>query len=243
MNPKELWVRFTSSPPSIKLALVAVIVIWTIASLMFIFTMIFFYLEQSGQALEPTPGVAEPVVALEPASGSPGTLVTVRGEGWPADNTVLIFLRRPDEPDLPPFAVAGGIIGSEGRFTTGFIFPTEPRWQGQNQAIVLARVETSSVAAQAIFDLTGQEPPLMETVTSPPESSPTPVETVGPVPSGTQGPGGFVEPTATPTTVWNVRFGLTRWEDFAGNLIGRGYDPRQLGFPDSLVRQFKVLQF
>lgn len=48
---------------------------------------------------------------------------------------------------------------------------------------------------------------------------------------------------AAPNTVWNVRFGLTRWEDFAGNLIGRGYDPRQLGFPDSLVSQFKVLQF
>jgi len=48
---------------------------------------------------------------------------------------------------------------------------------------------------------------------------------------------------AKPTTVFNLKFGLTRWEDFAGNLIGRGYDPRQLGFPDSLVRQFKVLQF
>ncbi|MCC6585297.1 MAG: carboxypeptidase regulatory-like domain-containing protein [Bryobacterales bacterium] len=48
---------------------------------------------------------------------------------------------------------------------------------------------------------------------------------------------------AGPTTVWNVKFGLTRWEDFAGNLIGRGYDPRQLGFPDSLVRQFNILQF
>src|SRR5262249_18845394 len=49
--------------------------------------------------------------------------------------------------------------------------------------------------------------------------------------------------TLAPRTVWNLRFGLTRWEDFAGNLIGRGFDPRILGFPDSLVRQFKVLQF
>ena len=46
-----------------------------------------------------------------------------------------------------------------------------------------------------------------------------------------------------PRTVFNLRFGLTRWEDFAGNLIGRGYDPRELGFPASLVSQFKVLQF
>jgi len=48
---------------------------------------------------------------------------------------------------------------------------------------------------------------------------------------------------AAPTTVWNLRFGLTRWEDTFTNIFGRGYDPRQLGFPDSLVRQFKVLQF
>jgi hypothetical protein len=49
--------------------------------------------------------------------------------------------------------------------------------------------------------------------------------------------------TLRPRTMFNVRFGLTRWEDFAGNLIGRGYNPRDLGFPDSLVSQFKVLQF
>jgi hypothetical protein len=49
--------------------------------------------------------------------------------------------------------------------------------------------------------------------------------------------------TLRPRTVFNLRFGLTRWEDFAGNLIGRGYDPRNLGFPDSLVSQFKLLQF
>ena len=49
--------------------------------------------------------------------------------------------------------------------------------------------------------------------------------------------------TLTPSTVFNLRFGLTRWEDFAGNTYGRNYDPRQLGFPDSLVGQFKFLQF
>jgi hypothetical protein len=49
--------------------------------------------------------------------------------------------------------------------------------------------------------------------------------------------------TLRPRTLLNVRFGLTRWEDFAGNLIGRGYNPKELGFPDSLVSQFNVLQF
>ena len=49
--------------------------------------------------------------------------------------------------------------------------------------------------------------------------------------------------TLTPGAVFNLRFGLTRWEDFAGNTYGQGYDPRQLGFPDALVSQFRFLQF
>ncbi len=46
-----------------------------------------------------------------------------------------------------------------------------------------------------------------------------------------------------PTTVFNLRFGLTRWEDFAGNTYGQDYDPRQLGFPESFARQLKRYHF
>jgi len=49
--------------------------------------------------------------------------------------------------------------------------------------------------------------------------------------------------TLTPSVVFNLRFGLTRWEDFAGNKFGKGYDPVQLGFPAGLVSQFRYLQF
>jgi hypothetical protein len=49
--------------------------------------------------------------------------------------------------------------------------------------------------------------------------------------------------TLNPSTVLNVRGGLARYEGFSGNEFGRGFDPRQLGFPDSLVRQFVSLQF
>jgi hypothetical protein len=49
--------------------------------------------------------------------------------------------------------------------------------------------------------------------------------------------------TLGPRTVWNLRFGLTRWEDFAGNTFGRDYDQRQLGFPDSLVAQLRRMHF
>lgn len=49
--------------------------------------------------------------------------------------------------------------------------------------------------------------------------------------------------TLTPTVVFNLRFGLTRWEDHYSNYFGKGFNPTQLGFPQSLVSQFKELQF
>ena len=49
--------------------------------------------------------------------------------------------------------------------------------------------------------------------------------------------------TLNPSTVLNVRAGLARYEGFSGNTFGRGYDPKELGFPASLVGQFVGLQF
>jgi hypothetical protein len=49
--------------------------------------------------------------------------------------------------------------------------------------------------------------------------------------------------TITPRAVFDLRVGLTRWEDFAGNRYGEGFDPTQLGFPASLVSQFRVVRF
>ena len=47
----------------------------------------------------------------------------------------------------------------------------------------------------------------------------------------------------SPAMVFNLRGGLSRYENFSGSLYGAGFDPRQLGFPASLVSQFTTLQF
>src|SRR5260370_9294049 len=47
----------------------------------------------------------------------------------------------------------------------------------------------------------------------------------------------------TPTLVFNLRGGLARYEAFTGSNFAGGYDPRNLGFPSSLVSQFLTLQF
>jgi hypothetical protein len=47
----------------------------------------------------------------------------------------------------------------------------------------------------------------------------------------------------SPSMLFNLRGGLSRYENFSGSLFGAGFDPRQLGFPSSLVSQFTTLQF
>lgn len=49
--------------------------------------------------------------------------------------------------------------------------------------------------------------------------------------------------TVTPSVVTDLRFGLARYEGQGGNTFGVGYDPKQLGFPASLVSQFTALMF
>ncbi|HWB98230.1 MAG TPA: TonB-dependent receptor [Bryobacteraceae bacterium] len=49
--------------------------------------------------------------------------------------------------------------------------------------------------------------------------------------------------TLSPSVVFNLRGGLARYEGFSGNEFGVNYDPRQLGFPSSLVGQFTTLEF
>ncbi len=49
--------------------------------------------------------------------------------------------------------------------------------------------------------------------------------------------------TISPSVLFNLRAGLSRYENFSGSQYGAGFDPVQLGFPSSLVSQFTTLQF
>ncbi|HPT25757.1 MAG TPA: carboxypeptidase-like regulatory domain-containing protein [Bryobacteraceae bacterium] len=49
--------------------------------------------------------------------------------------------------------------------------------------------------------------------------------------------------TLSPSMVFSLRAGLARYEGFSGNTFAASYDPRQLGFSNSLVSQFTTLQF
>jgi len=49
--------------------------------------------------------------------------------------------------------------------------------------------------------------------------------------------------TVSPTMTFDLRAGVNRWEEMGGNIIGAGYDPKQLGIDPGLVSQFTVYQF
>src|SRR5436309_3608368 len=49
--------------------------------------------------------------------------------------------------------------------------------------------------------------------------------------------------TLSSTTVLNLRFGLARYINIAGSPPAAGFDPQQLGFEESLVSQFRFLNF
>lgn len=154
MNRRDRLAQFVDSPTGKTITLIIIGVIWLMPFVLF------FYGGQVGKALEPTHGKAGPTILVEPALGQPGTDVTVNGEGWPANNMVWIYLKSLEEQEFPAYATAGAVADGTGSFTVGFVFPAEPRWEGQDRAVVAARMADSGVSAQASFNLVKPETPV-----------------------------------------------------------------------------------
>jgi hypothetical protein len=153
MKIKRLLDQFTSSSTSIKIATAATLTIWATIFVALIAGTIFLLTERPGEAQQPTPDGSTPAIVLEPTAGPVGTSVTVRGEGWNAGSMILIYLVAPGEMETTSYAVAGPIADLEGRFTAGFVFPPEPRWEDRDLATVIARAADSGASAQALFNI------------------------------------------------------------------------------------------
>jgi len=178
--------------------MVATIAIWAIIFVTLVVVGTTLLLEGPGEALPPTPGGSTPAIVLEPTAGPVGTSITVRGEGWDSGSMVLIYLVASGEMETPVYGVAGAVADLEGQFTTGFVFPSEPRWENRESATVLARAADSGAAAQALFHITS----------SPDQPTGTPVTPGGPTatvePVATPQPG---QPMVTANTHLNIRSG------------------------------------
>jgi PKD repeat protein len=206
MRIRRLLDRFAASPTSIKIAITAVVLAWTVALAALIAGAILVR-ERPGQALQPVPDRAIPGIVLEPAAGPPGTSVTVRGQGWEPGSVVLIYPAAPGGAEPPSYAAAGSTADEAGRFTTRLVVPSEPGWANPGQATILARAADNGAAgngaaagasAQADFGLEAAPvPPTPEPATTSdasPDVTPTPTQEPQP-------------PTASAVTDLNVRGG------------------------------------
>jgi PKD repeat protein/uncharacterized protein YraI len=156
--------------------------------------------DSPSQALQPTPGGSSPFIALEPATGSAGSSVTVRGEGWPAGSMVLLYLSAGGE--TPDFALASTIADGAGHFSTSLIIPLDSRWSSAGIATITAKTQDNNVSAQANLTLGGEVTLPSPTATA--TLTPTATAAASPTPTATPQPGA---PLATTVADLNVRSG------------------------------------
>jgi PKD repeat protein len=202
MKIKRFLDQFIQSPTNIKIAAMAVVAVWGLVLVALVVGTILL-LERPAQTLPPTPGGGTPAIALEPAAGTPGTTVTVRGEGWTSNHVVLLYLMAPGQTEPPNFAIAGSTADAEGRFTARFVVPSEPGWEDAGLATVIAQT-AEGASAHALFSLVSAPQQPTVTQVTPSQPTPTPTQVVPEAPTATPQPG---KPTATAITDLNIRAG------------------------------------
>ncbi len=179
--------QFSQAPRSTIIGISLVVLTWLAAALV-VAGLVIWSGERSGQALVEPQGTQLPVILLEPASGPAGSFVTIWGEDWPADDTVLIYLLAEDQTQIPDYAIANAVTDADGRFVTGVTLPSGPLWDNQETITIIARVDRSGPVAQAAYRIESGPAPLVDvptvvgdqTDTPTPEPSDTPTNTVEP---------------------------------------------------------------
>jgi PKD repeat protein len=148
---------------------------------------------------------------LSPEAGSPGSTVTVRGEGWPAGTRVVISL----VPSNPPnYAVNSAVVNNNGAFAVDMIVPSDPRWLEESPVPVLAEDIDQGVTVQTLLNIVSPSSGQPEPTPSAPDEDFVPTE-----PTPTPPPPPVTVPQLTTTTNLNVRRGPGTSYDILGVLL------------------------
>lgn len=78
----------------------------------------------------------QPVIAVAPLAGEPGTQVAVSGSGWQANDTVILKLESIDQRQEE--VIYAFTASNEGTFATSFPFPQAPPWSNLAEVRVVA---------------------------------------------------------------------------------------------------------
>jgi hypothetical protein len=102
----------------------------------------------------PADGGDQPQIAISPPSGYAGVYVQVVGNGWPANDLVLVVLS--DEAGRSGI-LAASAANPSGQVTTGFLYPISPRWLSAGAHTIVAYTADGNLQASAEFQVTPGE--------------------------------------------------------------------------------------
>jgi len=122
-----------------------------------------------------TPTLPPPSLQLTPESGRPGALITVTGEGWPANQAVSLYLGQTREAARNGEPFARVQADAQGHFQTQVNAPLLEVWDRATDWFILARVGGLELAA--VFAIPAPPPTAPATETAMP---PTPTNTMTP---------------------------------------------------------------
>jgi hypothetical protein len=105
------------------IALVAVIIVWTLVFAAIIGGIVY-VLERPSLAQQPTTVTPTAAISIQPTSGPPGTTVTVQGTGWAASSNVFIYLLPPGEAQITGAAAAAVTVDTQGQFAVQVGIPS-----------------------------------------------------------------------------------------------------------------------
>ena len=134
-------------------------------------------------------------ISLEPADGSLGIPVFVRGTGWVPGEVVVVFLLSPTGDINESLTVAVAVADETGAIEKAFTMPKGTPWDQMSELVILARSNRTGNEARATFRHVLPSPTPTPTITQ----TPTPTATPGtPTPTPTRA---TPTPTRTPIVV------------------------------------------
>ena len=176
-----------------------------------------------------------PQIAISPPSGYAGVYVQVVGNGWPANDLVLVTLS--DDAGRSGI-LAASAANSSGQVTTGFLYPISPRWLSPGAHTIVAYTANGNLQASAEFQVVTGEG--VTPVSTKPVASPTAtatglrIQTPTPTPTTASQATATPSPTATPAPPTPIVISDWKGEYWANSTLS--------GEPD-LVRNDTALFF
>ncbi|MEZ4717462.1 MAG: PA14 domain-containing protein [Caldilineaceae bacterium] len=153
----------------------------------------------------------EPVIAVAPATATPGSTVYVAGAGWTPDDAVFVNLSTDIagldletgalestelQADTLDLTVAATIVDDDGRFQVSFLYPFEEPWSDRAEITIRAySVDSDAIAEAPLGVLPGT--PVTATPSTP---TVTPSATATASPTVTPTPRAPATPTRRPST-------------------------------------------